>query len=230
MWIDYLVWILPVLMVSSMIISKAVFFKSGGWKICLSCMWTLFHACSVTLAFVPQPRVLGLFDLNPLTPFTAYGWIAVVAGSSVIAWSIYRLSGALRQIRFATSGMQVPHFLVTDGCYRKVRHPFYAYLLIFYAGYYCVFNSPVGLLLCLLFGISSYHDAIKEEEKQLIPLFGERYLGYSSRVRSRFFDKTNFVALAVPCTWLLVGAALFGVVVPWSPEGMLKIIFSMLLT
>ncbi|MHA1381152.1 MAG: methyltransferase family protein [Candidatus Helarchaeota archaeon] len=210
-WTEYLIWVLAIIIIVILILHKLTFFKSGRWKIVQSLIWIIFHVSTWSSAIVPQPRIVGVVDFDHTTFISIYGWIVLIIGVGIMVWSFTHLGGIIKQIQGATLGdMQVPNSVLTNGNYKKIRHPMYAYFLIGYSGFFCGFGSFVGILLCLIFGISSYHDAILEEKKQLIPLFQEKYNTYKDIVKHRFFNKNNFPVFLIPYILMFCGLILYG--------------------
>ncbi len=76
--------------------------------------------------------------------------------------------------------IQQDHQLKTDGLYRHIRHPSYAGMLIYMAGYMLVFRCWLGLLLvaCMLAILVARMNA---EEALLESEFGQEYCSYRLR-------------------------------------------------
>ena len=76
--------------------------------------------------------------------------------------------------------IQEAHRLQTDGLYRYIRHPSYAGMLLYMAGFVLVFRCWVGLLLvaamlAVLIARMNAEEALLESE------FGEEYASYRRR-------------------------------------------------
>jgi methanethiol S-methyltransferase len=73
---------------------------------------------------------------------------------------------------------------ITTGIYRIVRHPIYSGTLILFLGLILFHSSALSFLYfpasILLYWIMTYF-----EEKDLIRMFGEEYLLYKQKVKSR---------------------------------------------
>ena len=76
--------------------------------------------------------------------------------------------------------IQEEHRLQTDGLYRHIRHPSYAGMLLYMAGYVLVFRCWLGLLLvagtlAILIARMNAEEALLESE------FGDEYASYRRR-------------------------------------------------
>ncbi|HTX61742.1 MAG TPA: isoprenylcysteine carboxylmethyltransferase family protein [Methanobacterium sp.] len=71
--------------------------------------------------------------------------------------------------------------LVTSGVYSKIRHPFYASILILFLGVAVMAGNIYALLFFMLFIISIW-IRIKKEEEELIKKFGDEYGIYMEEV------------------------------------------------
>ncbi len=71
--------------------------------------------------------------------------------------------------------------LVTSGIYSKIRHPFYASILILFLGVAVIALNVYALLFYILF-IIAVIIRIKKEEKKLIDKFGDEYKVYREEV------------------------------------------------
>ena len=76
--------------------------------------------------------------------------------------------------------IQEEHRLKTDGLYRHIRHPSYAGMLLYMAGFVLVFRCSLGLLLVagtltVLLARMNAEEALLESE------FGEEYASYRRR-------------------------------------------------
>jgi protein-S-isoprenylcysteine O-methyltransferase Ste14 len=77
------------------------------------------------------------------------------------------------------AAIQEDHELVTSGPYRLVRHPGYAGILGFQAGYALVFRSK--LCLAAVAPLAAFVLWRIRDEEGLRPEFGERYEEYCER-------------------------------------------------
>jgi protein-S-isoprenylcysteine O-methyltransferase Ste14 len=107
----------------------------------------------------------------------AFAFAGAVGAIAIVVWSV-------RALPVGDRGRQ----LVTDGPFRRVRHPLYAAFL-------SVFNPALALALdhpaCLAWAVALHplwHLLIRPEERQLARVFGEDYLRYAA-VTGRFFPR-----------------------------------------
>jgi protein-S-isoprenylcysteine O-methyltransferase Ste14 len=91
---------------------------------------------------------------------------------------------ALRGLYTSRLGMQPGHQLVTNGPYRRVRHPGYLSNLLCLAGIGLALSSLVGLGLTL-FVVPLIVRRIVREEEMLRAEFGQEYECYRQRTRWR---------------------------------------------
>ncbi len=75
--------------------------------------------------------------------------------------------------------------LVTDGVYRKIRHPQYVGLFFVTLGFLIQWPSLTSIIMgaVLLF---AYHRLAKREEKELMAKFGQEFLRYKKEVPAYF--------------------------------------------
>jgi protein-S-isoprenylcysteine O-methyltransferase Ste14 len=103
----------------------------------------------------------------------AIGWPMLVAGVSLICWSV-----------MAAGDVDVDHpdRLLVGGPYSVSRNPMYIAWTLVYAGLTFVLNTawPIALLPLVLLLM---HLTILREEAVLVARFGDGYLGYKRRVR-----------------------------------------------
>jgi protein-S-isoprenylcysteine O-methyltransferase Ste14 len=76
--------------------------------------------------------------------------------------------------------VQQEHRLITNGCYRWVRHPIYTGSLLALAGIFLVFRSQVILIVLPLY-LGGTLWRIADEERLLAAAFGQEYAHYQAR-------------------------------------------------
>ena len=76
--------------------------------------------------------------------------------------------------------VQKVHQLVTDGCYRWVRHPIYTGSLLAFAGGFLVFRSKVVWLALPLYLLGTVWR-VADEERLLAQTFADEYERYRAR-------------------------------------------------
>jgi protein-S-isoprenylcysteine O-methyltransferase Ste14 len=115
-------------------------------------------------------------------------WTADEAVTPYVGLALLTLGGALRLAALFALGhrftglvaIQEGHRLQTGGLYRYLRHPSYAGLLLYMAGYMLVFRCWLGLvlvaaMLAVLLARMNAEEALLESE------FGEEYASYRRR-------------------------------------------------
>jgi protein-S-isoprenylcysteine O-methyltransferase Ste14 len=115
-------------------------------------------------------------------------WVADDAVTPILGLVLLTLGGTLRVAAVFALGrrftglvaIQEDHQLKTDGLYRYIRHPSYAGMLLYMAGYMLVFRCWLGLLLVA--GMLAILVArMNAEEALLANEFGEEYASYRLR-------------------------------------------------
>jgi protein-S-isoprenylcysteine O-methyltransferase Ste14 len=115
-------------------------------------------------------------------------WVTDETITPYVGLALLTLGGALRLAAVFVLGrrftglvaIQEQHRLQTEGLYRYIRHPSYAGMLLYMAGYVLVFRCWLGLLLVLgTFAILVAR--MKSEEALLESEFGEEYTSYRGR-------------------------------------------------
>jgi protein-S-isoprenylcysteine O-methyltransferase Ste14 len=137
--------------------------------------WIFGPLLALTLAVVLLPPYLDGRNL----------WVTDDAVTPYVGLALLTLGGILRIAAVFTLGrrftglvaIQEGHRLQTDGLYRHVRHPSYAGMLLYVAGYVLVFRCWLGLLLvagmlAVLLARMNSEEALLESE------FGEEYASY----------------------------------------------------
>jgi protein-S-isoprenylcysteine O-methyltransferase Ste14 len=106
-------------------------------------------------------------------------WIGVIIGfiSLFLLWWIHLTLG--RAFSKALT-IQEEHKVVTDGPYRRVRHPMYTAFLIYFLSWFLISTSLLFIIVWLLFLFTLIARMPKEEE-MLITQFGEEYREYMKR-------------------------------------------------
>jgi protein-S-isoprenylcysteine O-methyltransferase Ste14 len=115
-------------------------------------------------------------------------WVADERITPYVGLVLLALGGILRIAAVFVLGrrftglvaIQKNHQLQTDGLYRWIRHPSYAGMLLYVAGYVLVFRCWPGMVLVAgLFAVLVAR--MKAEETLLESEFGEAYAGYRRR-------------------------------------------------
>jgi protein-S-isoprenylcysteine O-methyltransferase Ste14 len=132
-------------------------------------------AGTVVSVFTPQRAPALVLDM-PLSLRAAGSFVALLC-LLLLAW-VQRTLGT----NFSTTVfLRTIHRLVTDGPYRRVRHPMYAAYFLFFlslffvCGNWLVSTSGMGMILILM------TVRLRREEAILVDRFGDAYLSYRDR-------------------------------------------------
>jgi protein-S-isoprenylcysteine O-methyltransferase Ste14 len=110
----------------------------------------------------------------------AIAWLGTVV--AIVALVMFQLTHrALGQNWSVSLDVRADHFLITDGVYRKLRHPMYtAFWLWALAQALLLSNWVAGLSGLIGFGILFFGRVFREEQ-MMIETFGSNYLNYMTR-------------------------------------------------
>lgn len=166
----------------SLLLTAAALFSEGnlstGVREDRGNRWVLaaFAALGLLLSYLPaRTDRLDLWTLDG----DALRWAGLAvftAGGVLRLWPVFvlgrRFSGYV--------AIQPGHRLVTDGLYRRIRHPSYLGLLVASVGWSLTFRSAVGLVLtaALLVPLVA---RIRAEERLLAATFGPAWQAYAAR-------------------------------------------------
>ena len=112
-------------------------------------------------------------------------WASDEAVTPYVGLALLTLGGTLRLAAVFALGrrftglvaIQEEHRLQTGGLYRRVRHPSYAGMLLYMAGFVLVFSCWLGLLLVAAM-LAVLVGRMNAEERLLESEFGEEYAAY----------------------------------------------------
>jgi protein-S-isoprenylcysteine O-methyltransferase Ste14 len=130
---------------------------------------------------------LGLAVVPPYLDARSW-WVTDAAVIPYMGLALLTLGGALRMAPVFVLGrrftglvaIQEGHRLKTDGLYRFIRHPSYAGMLLYIAGFVLVFRCWIGLLL-VVGTLAVLQVRMNAEEALLESEFGEGYISYRRR-------------------------------------------------
>jgi protein-S-isoprenylcysteine O-methyltransferase Ste14 len=140
--------------------------------------WIFGPALVLSLSMAVLPPYLDGLNL----------WVADEAVTPILGLALLTLGGTLRVAAVFALGrrftglvaIQEDHQLKTDGLYRYIRHPSYAGMLLYMAGYMLVFRCWLGLLLVAGM-LAILVVRMNAEEALLASEFGEEYASYRLR-------------------------------------------------
>ena len=109
----------------------------------------------------------------------ALGIFMIAAGLAL------RISAIITLGKFftATARATKQQILVKKGLYGIIRHPSYLGAIIVMTGVPVLLNNTVTLFSTIVLLILAYSIRIKNEEKVLVSIFGDKYVRYSQRVK-----------------------------------------------
>jgi protein-S-isoprenylcysteine O-methyltransferase Ste14 len=129
--------------------------------------------------------------LNPFSHTNGHLLLVLLGGGEFVFILIHLVSNALMVIGIVTMGKGWKRIhaaggdLVTDGIYRRVRHPQYTGLFLVSLGLMIQWPTLVTLLLWPVM-IAVYYRLAKKEEKAMTERFGLAYLEYQNSVPGFF--------------------------------------------
>jgi protein-S-isoprenylcysteine O-methyltransferase Ste14 len=154
---------------------RAVEAREGAFgKFCLLLVFTGSTTLPVLYLFTPW------FDFadHAVTPAVGAIGCALAALGLFVFWKSHRDLG--RQFS-PTLEVKEAHHLVSEGIYRRIRHPMYTGLfLIAAAQLLLIGNAVVGPAFLLAFSIL-YASRIEHEEDMMLDHFGQAYADYKAR-------------------------------------------------
>jgi protein-S-isoprenylcysteine O-methyltransferase Ste14 len=137
------------------------------------------------------PRLFAFESILVLTLLNAPVWFKdPIAWNQCISWIFLFIS-----IAFAVSGFFLLRVLgkpqgdfekttklVTVGLYRFIRHPLYASLLFLGTGIFLK-DISIPTALCAFINLVALTGTAKQEEKEMIEVFGNEYIVYMQKTR-----------------------------------------------
>src|SRR5215510_7797164 len=129
-----------------------------------------------------------LWVASPVFSFAEYALrgAPLVAGIGCLAlglWLFYRSHADLGSFWSVTLEVRENHRLVSQGVYRRIRHPMYSALFLYAVGQaFAVPNWIAGPSYLVAFGIL-FAFRVRAEERMMLDQFGDEYAAYSSRTK-----------------------------------------------
>ncbi|MDD3206725.1 MAG: isoprenylcysteine carboxylmethyltransferase family protein [Lachnospiraceae bacterium] len=160
--------------------------------------WTLL--CYVILYLGLKYAQKYILDIRPWVKFREFFYIYQIPfckmdvvyfllGMLVTGYGSFRMTKITKEnhsVREKDSDK--PTSLLTDGYYAKVRHPMYGTFVLQGAGLFWSLRSFWGVLLAITIFTFQHFNAYYEEQRILLPLFGEEYRNYIRKVRYMLFQ------------------------------------------
>jgi protein-S-isoprenylcysteine O-methyltransferase Ste14 len=115
------------------------------------------------------------------------GWVGAVF-FAVGIWMLWRSHADLGRNWTPTLGLRDDHKLVTEGIFKRIRHPMYtAHLLWAIAAAMMLPNWLAGYAF-LVASLAQYVTRVNDEEQMMIEQFGDEYISYMQKT-GRFFPR-----------------------------------------
>ncbi len=156
-------------------LTKSALEHEGGLSFALLILVGVFMVAALVL-YIWYPTLFPWLVL----PFPDWlRWIGVLVGfiSLFLLWWIHSTLG--RAYSKALT-IQERHTVMTDGPYRRVRHPMYTAFLIYFLSWFLISTNLLFIIVWLLFLLTLIARMPKEEE-MLIAQFGDEYSEYMKR-------------------------------------------------
>ncbi len=122
-----------------------------------------------------------LFPSGPLALHIALSVCAILLASLSIAGVMSAVRTLGKQWSFAAR-VVTDHELITEGVYRRVRHPIYAGMMGMMIATGLVLSRPWALVVAAVFGFAGTLIRVRLEERLLTATFGDAYRKYAQRV------------------------------------------------
>ncbi len=142
--------------------------------------------------------IFGISFLQVDTLFFLFGII-------IYMYASIRFIGINKENHSVRTKSDMPESLLITGFYAKVRHPMYGVFVIWFAAVFLSLRSVIGIFLAVLFAMTQYANAYREEKKTLVPLFGDEYRQYSDKVRHLLLNKWEVIMLLSFVVFGLIG-------------------------
>jgi len=128
-----------------------------------------------TLFIVHYAPLLLIILIGPITPIYDVWKIPINVLVSIIIGILIFLAGTYIYFKWEIFWQKTYHGqLVTDGIFKKIRHPHYTSLIIIGFGLSFFFHSLLSLLVAII-AIPIMICSILDEEKRLIKEYGDEY-------------------------------------------------------
>jgi protein-S-isoprenylcysteine O-methyltransferase Ste14 len=140
----------------------------------------LIHALSGAAALIASVMAKGQIGI-PEQPIKAIGYVLCILGCLLFIYSLLFLRSV-----FSGNIDPVSEMLITEGPYRKVRHPLYLAMLVICLGLAIGMRSWLGIALTafVFFPLAVYRARL--EEAALYDKFGEEWKAYRAHTHFIF--------------------------------------------
>lgn len=178
-----------------------------------SCFQIVFHVISYIVSYlifrwvfhlIPNicfwNRTGNLFSIWNMS-FTTADCIYFMFGFLIYIYGSIRFIGINRQNHSVRNDENKPAQLLTSGYYARLRHPMYGAFIIRFAAVFLSLRSLTGLILAVSFSVLQYWNGFREENKHLIPSFGNEYKQYKENVKGALLQKGELFIIVI---WIIV--------------------------
>ena len=143
----------------------------GKDKKSLSQLWLVIGFSMFFSIFISKATVF---------PFYRNEWIQLLGLVFLFLGVLFRLLVVYNLGKYFTVDVTIrkDHQLKTDGFYKYVRHPSYAFSLLTFVGLAIVLNNYISAPLLSILVFLMFFYRIKIEEKVLVAQFGKDYIDY----------------------------------------------------
>ena len=140
--------------------------------------WRLIPLALISLAIAGLPPWADRRDWLTLggEPARYVGLACLLVGACLRVGPMFRLGDRFTWPLAAQAG----HALLTDGMYRRIRHPSYAGAWLGAVGWALLFRSGAGLILAASL-FPCFDPILRAEEESLLAEFGPAYAAYRRR-------------------------------------------------
>jgi protein-S-isoprenylcysteine O-methyltransferase Ste14 len=179
----------------------------------LSMLMGLLLSIAVILSWSEMPELrlwksLDLVLLGGPWHVTLSGAAHLFIGLAIFVPSFYVVVDIVRVNQRAQGGKNEPLYLLTDGYYANVRHPMTGGFILVVFGFFISLGSLVGLVMIVFFCLFFHVATLYEEQKWLLPRFGDEYRSYMRAVPRRYLSWKRQGMLVAVFLIALVGALL----------------------
>lgn len=155
--------------------------------------------------FRPWSNFMPWFSLDGVL-FSKIDLIYFACGLIFICYGTVKLSKiTIQNHSVRNEKNDTPERLLITGNYAKVRHPMYGTFIIMQAGFMLSLRSLDGIIISCIILAFQYMNAVIEEKKQLIPIFGEEYKTYAQNVGHMLLTRSEIIALSLVVLLSAVG-------------------------
>jgi protein-S-isoprenylcysteine O-methyltransferase Ste14 len=174
---------------NSWAMDKKLVEREGTWSVLLR-LAAAFLMLALVVLYALGPEGPNWMTL-PLPSWLRWLGVGVgITGLLLLAW----VHKTLRE--YWSTGLQLRknHTLITEGPYRRVRHPMYTTLMLCFAGL-AIVSAAWPLLLLAALTVPFFYRVTVKEETMMVEQFGEKYRLYAQQTGGffpRLFTKPGY--------------------------------------